>query len=114
MNNASNPSSGAGADETGKQFSFLPEPDFNPKYPSRDTLPGKTLRRLLAGERLTQPSFGLHCWRLSAYIKALRYLDWPIEACDVPCPAGFGAGRPIRQYWLPAKVIHAVMGVKHG
>jgi hypothetical protein len=99
---------------TGEQLSFLPPPEFNPKFPSRDTLPGKTLARLLAGERLTQPSFGLHCWRLSAYIKALRYLDWPIEARDVQCPAGFGAGRPIREYWLPAKVIHAVTGVKHG
>ena len=98
----------------GEQLSFLPPPEFNPKFPSRDTLPGKTLTRLLAGERLTQPSFGLHCWRLSAYIKALRYLDWPIEACDVPCPAGFGAGRPIREYWLPAKVIQSVTGAKHG
>lgn len=105
---------GAGADETGKQLSFLPKPDFNPKWPNPNTLPGKTLTRLLAGERLTQPSFGLHCWRLSAYIKALRYLDWPIEACDVPCPTGYGAGRPIREYWVTATTIKTVMGVRHG
>lgn len=99
---------------TGEQLSFLPSPEFNPRFPSRDTLPGKTLTRLLAGERLTQPSFGLHCWRLSAYIKALDYLGWPIEACNVPCPAGLGAGRPIREYWLPAKTIQAVFGAAHG
>jgi hypothetical protein len=85
----------------------LPEPDCNLTYPNMDTLPGKVLARLLAGERLTQPSFGLHCWRLSAYIKTLKYIGWPILACAVPCPAGYGAGRPISEYWLSVETIAA-------
>jgi len=91
------------------QLSFFAPPAINPKFPRHDTLPGKTLTRLLAGECLTQPTFGLHVWRLAAYIKTLRNLGWPIESKDVRGPAGFGGGGPIREYWLPATVIHAVM-----
>jgi len=91
-----------------EQTSFLPEPEFNPTWPNPSTLPGKALTRMLKGERLTQPSFGLHCWRLAAYIKELDYLGWPIEAMDVPCPAGYGTGRPIREYWLSQRILSAL------
>jgi hypothetical protein len=93
-----------------EQMSLLPSLDFNPISPNPSTLPGKVLARLLKGERLTQPSFGLNYWRLAAYIKELKYLGWPIEAMDVACPAGFGAGRPIREYWLPHWVFAALPG----
>jgi hypothetical protein len=83
-----------------QQMSFLPELKFNPKHPNPNTQPAKVLSRLLNGERLTQPSYGLSCWRLAAYIKELDYLGWPIDSADVPCPHGVGTGRPIREYWL--------------
>lgn len=88
-----------------QQLSFLPEAEFNPKYPNPNTQPAKVLARLLNGERLTQPSFGLSCWRLAAYIKELDYLGWPIESADVTCPQDVGTGRPIREYWLTTKCI---------
>jgi hypothetical protein len=88
-----------------QQMSFLPELKFNPKHPNPNTQPAKVLARLLNGERLTQPSYGLSCWRLAAYIKELDYLGWPIESADVPCPQGLGTGRPIKEYWLPIKSI---------
>jgi len=87
------------------QYSFLPEPEFNPIFPSPQSLAYTALSRMLQGERLTQPRFGLNCWRLAAYIKDLDYLNWPIEKADVPCPAGFGSGRPIREYWLSNETI---------
>ena len=88
-----------------QQMSFLPELKFNPKYPNPNTQPAKVLARLLNGERLTQPSYGLSCWRLAAYIKELDYFGWPIESADVQCPQGVGTGRPIREYWLPLRRI---------
>lgn len=91
-----------------EQMSFLPPLDFNPTYPNPSTLPSIALARMQKGERLTQPSFGLKHWRLAAYIKELKYLGWPIESMDVPCPAGFGAGNPIREYWLPQWVLAAI------
>ena len=95
-----------------KQLSFLPEPDFKPVWPNPTTQPGIALARMLKGERLTQPSYGLRCWRLAAYVKELDYLGWPVEAQDVPCPDGCGTGRPIREYWLPQRVIAAVSSIK--
>lgn len=90
-----------------EQLSLLPAPEFNPTWPAPTTLPGKALARMLTGERLTQPSFGLACWRLAAYIKELDYMGWPVQARDVPCPKEYGAGRPIREYWLSREVLAA-------
>lgn len=90
-----------------KQTSFLPEPDFNPTYPNPHTLPAEALKRMLSGERITQPSFGLTRWRLSAYIKSLEYLGWIIKRDDVPNPHG---QNPIREYYLEAEVIQKIRG----
>ncbi len=104
-----NPERRRQATESGfKQMSFLPEPDVNPKWPSPGTQAARALTRLLSGERLTQPSYGLYCWRLAAYIKELGYLGWPIESADVPCPPGVGTGRAIREYWLGAELIEKI------
>jgi len=107
MNNASNPWTGAGAG--GKQLSLLPEQPFSPQWPRRSTLPCETLERMLAGEKLTQPSFGLTRWRLSAYIKALEYLGWEIHRADVPNPHG---KYPIREYWLDDETIRAASSLR--
>jgi len=93
-----------------EQLSLLPVPAFAPRWPDPETLPGEALARMLAGERLTQPRFGLTCWRLSAYIKELEYLGWQIQRMNVPRPLGFRAGRPIREYWLSPSTIAAAEG----
>jgi hypothetical protein len=90
-----------------EQMTFLPKPKFNPHWPNRATFPGEALERMLAGERLTQPTFGLTRWRLSAYIKDLDYMGWPIQRADVPNPHG---QHPIRQYWLDGETIRAARG----
>lgn len=100
------------ADCKNGQLPLLPENPFVPRWPEPHTLPGKALARLLAGERLTQPSFGLHCWRLSAYICALRNLGWQVERTDVPCPPGHGAGGAIAAYWLPPEIIAQAKAVR--
>ena len=108
-----NPESGQ-ASSGFKQYSFFPDPEFNPIFPSTQSLAYQALSRMLKGERLTQPRFDLHCWRLAAYIKDLDYLNWPIEKADVPCPPGFGSGRPIREYWLSNETIQKVTSLnKH-
>jgi hypothetical protein len=93
------------SDYKNRQLSLLPEPPFDPKWPNPNTLPGEALTRMLTGERLTQPTFGVHCWRLSAYIGTLKDFGWPVERADVSCPPGYGAGGPIAAYWLPPETI---------
>ncbi|CAN5873317.1 hypothetical protein BH11PSE12_BH11PSE12_20500 [soil metagenome] len=95
-----------------EQLSFLPPADINPRWPNPNTNPGKVAARLLTGERLTQPSFGLNNWRLAAYVKELDYMGWPIEAADVPRPKEYGEGRPIREYWLSPATLTAITGVQ--
>jgi hypothetical protein len=93
------------ANYTNRQLALLPELPFAPEWPNPKSLPGEALARMLAGERLTQPSFGLHFWRLSAYIGRLKTLGWPVERADVSCPPGYGAGGAIAAYWLPPEII---------
>lgn len=107
MTSARKPSTGAGAGA--KQLSLLPEPPFSPQWPNLSTLPWQALERLLSGEKLTQPSFGLTRWRLSAYVKELAYMGWPIERADVPNPHG---QHPIRQYWLTPETIFAALQLR--
>ena len=80
-------------------------PKFAPVWPNANTLPDKTLARLLSGERLTQISFGFRGWRLAAYVNKLGGLGWPIERLDVPCSPEYGHGKPITEYWLSAETI---------
>ncbi len=88
-----------------KQLSLLPEPPFSPQWPNPSTLARKVLERLLNGEHLTQITFGFHSWRLSAHIKELDYLGWPIDRDDVTSPH---RERPISEYWLDAEIIAKV------
>lgn len=81
-------------------------------HPSPDTHAADTLARLLTGERLTQPSYGFHGWRLAAYIKELDYLGWPIQRQDVPPPRSCQTTRPIREYWLKPDTICAAMSMR--
>ena len=61
---------------------FGSEPSFQAIWPtSPDEV--EVLRRLLAGERLTQPKYGFDDWRLGARIKALKYKHFPIESLRI-------------------------------
>lgn len=107
MKNTHKPTKYMGA--FGKQLSLLPEPPFCPQWPNPSTHPRQALDRLLTGERLTQPSFGLTTWRLSAYIKELDYCGWPIERGEVANPYG---ERPIAEYYLATEIIMAAKALR--
>jgi hypothetical protein len=108
MRKPANPRQNAGLNN--KQLSLLPEPPFSPKWPNPSTLAHQVLTRLLNGEQLTQVSFGFHSWRLSAHIKELDYLGWPIDREDVSSP---NRERSICEYWLDPEIISKV-GLHHG
>ena len=92
----------------GEQLFLIEPPSFSPTYPNPSTLAGQALARMLKGERLTQPRFGLTHWRLAAYINELKNMGWPINAIDVARPEGWGIGKPIAEYWLPQWVLSAL------
>lgn len=99
-----------------KQTSFLPEPDFNPVYPTPNTLPARLLAMFFKGQDFIHPEFEkvTGSWRLSAVAFSLKELGWPVETHDIAAPTPECATRTISRYYLPAKVIQAVMGVPHG
>lgn len=69
-----------------KQVSFLPEPDFNPKIPRKNTLPWIALFIMLQKKKITHRSFDdrTESWRLAAVIHKLRKdFGWFIEEEDV-------------------------------
>lgn len=69
-----------------KQLSFLPELDFNPKLPSKNTLAYIALSMMLCGKKITHRNFDVNTcsWRLAAYIDILKNdLGWPVQAEDI-------------------------------
>ena len=96
-----------------KQTSFLPEPDFNPIYPSPNTLPARCLSMMLNGQTFTHPEFEVitGSWRLSAVVFKLKDLGWPVESFELHAPSPECSTRAISRYFLPAKAIKAVFGV---
>ena len=95
-----------------KQTSFLPETDFNPIYPTPNTLPARCLSMMLNAQTFTHPEFEqiTGSWRLSAVIFTLKGLGWPVESIELPAPTPECAQRAISRYYLPPKVIQAVFG----
>ncbi len=95
-----------------EQMSFLPEPDFNPIYPSPNTLPARCLSLMLNGQSFTHPEFEqiTGSWRLSAVIFILKGLGWPVESYDLLAPSQECPTRTISRYYLPSKIIRAVFG----
>ncbi len=94
------------------QLSFLPEPDFNPIYPTPNTLPARCLSMMLNGQDFTHPEFEAitGSWRLSAVIFTLKGLGWPVESFDLPAPSPECPTRTISRYFLPQEAINAVFG----
>lgn len=95
-----------------KQTSFLPEPDFNPIYPTPNTLPARCLSMMLNGQNFTHPEFEqiTGSWRLSAVIFTLKGLGWPVESFDLPAPTKECQTRTISRYFLKPETIKAVFG----
>lgn len=95
-----------------EQLSFLPEPDFNPIYPTPNTLPARCLSMMLNGQSFTHPEFEAitGSWRLSAVIFTLKGLGWPVESHDLPAPSPECQTRTISRYFLLQKTINAVFG----
>ncbi len=99
-----------------KQMSFLPAEDFNPIFPSPNTLPGKLLRRLLAGETFDHPEFErvTGSWRLSAVVFTLvNTFGWPVSSWDVHAPTFDCPSRTISRYYLPASALGNIGGGYH-
>ncbi|CAM2139600.1 protein of unknown function [Pararobbsia alpina] len=78
-----------------------------PAWPCRGSLAGQVLHRLVAGEHLTQISFGTAHWRLAAYVNRLRNLGWDVRSSRVRVP-----GRPgtIARYWLTQSAAASSIG----
>lgn len=112
-----NPDRRRQANESGSmQLSFLPEPDFNPAWPSPNTLSARCLSMMLAGQTLDHLDFieRTGSWRLAAVVFELRSLGWPIEADEIPAPTIDAPTRHICSYHLKAEAIRAVLGGANG
>jgi hypothetical protein len=91
-----------------KQTSFLPEPDFTPKLPSKNTLVSQALSLMLEGRVISHLDFQgeTDSYRLAAYIHLLIKMSWPIQIEDVPFTAQKKPNnRFIRRYFLDKKII---------
>ena len=97
-----------------EQLSFLPKPVFSPKWPSHTTIAGRGLNELLQGEWLDHQNLidGVSSWRLSAYVKTLKYMGWPIETFPKHSPSKQCPGRSIAIYALPPAVIAQVQEMR--
>lgn len=95
-----------------EQLSFLPEPDFNPVWPTPNTLPARCLSLMLAGQSLTHQEFidAAGSWRLAAVIFTLKELGWPVESYEISAPTIDAPGRHICRYYLSQKAINQVFG----
>jgi Helix-turn-helix domain len=68
------------ASSVSQQLSLLPEPDFNPKIPEKNTNLYHAVHLLLKGKRIYHRDFDkkTDSYRLAAYILELKKMGWPI------------------------------------
>jgi len=95
-----------------EQISFLPEPEFNPIWPTPNTLAATCLSLMLTGRTLIHPEFEeiTRSWRLAAVVFKLKELGWPIESYEIPAPAIDAPNRYICRYYLNHSAIKQVSG----
>ncbi len=95
-----------------EQLSFLPEPDFNPVWPTPNTLPARCLSLLLAGHSLTHQDFiaVTGSWRLAAVIFTLKELGWPVLDYEIPAPTVEAPSRHISRYYLGQETVKQAFG----
>ena len=98
----------------GEQLSFLPTPEFSPKWPRHTTIAGIVLGELLQGSFLDHQDLisGVSSWRLAAYINKLKNDGWPIHAIEKPAPSEQCPSRCIALYALPPAVIAQVQEMR--
>ena len=98
----------------GEQLSFLPIPEFSPKWPRHTTIAGRVLNELLHGEVLDHRDLieGCSSWRLAAYVDKLKNMGWPIQSFDKAIPSSCGPSRCIALYALPPAVIAQVQSLR--
>lgn len=102
-----------------KQLSMLPEPDFNPKLPSKNTNTGIALSMMMRGKKITHRNFDdrTSSWRLAAYIGVLKNdLGWPVQNEDVIYHSAKNRKkRYISRYFLSPDIIKKAknMGVRY-
>jgi hypothetical protein len=63
-----------------EQLSFLPQLDFNPNMPGKNTKKHQALDLLLRGKEICHRRFDkkTDSYRLAAYIRDLKKMGWPI------------------------------------
>lgn len=95
-----------------EQMSFLPPLDFNPIWPTPNTLPARCLSLMLDGKTFTHPEFeaSTGSWRLSAVVFTLIELGWPIASWYISAPTDEAPGRTISRYYLPENIIRETFG----
>lgn len=98
----------------GEQLSFLPSPEFSPKWPKHTTIAGMVLGELLQGSFLDHQDQieGVASWRLAAYINKLKKDGWPIQTMEKPAPSEQCHYRCIALYALPPAVIEKVQEMR--
>ena len=98
----------------GEQLSFLPTPEFSPKWPKHTTIAGIVLGELLQGSFLDHQDLinGVSSWRLAAYINKLKNDGWPIHAFEKASPSEQCPTRCIALYALPPDVIAQVQEMR--
>jgi hypothetical protein len=94
-----------------RQISFLPEPVFNPKFPSKNTLASRALHMMLCGKKISHPDFedSTASWRLAAHIFNLNKLGWNVQAIETRhCAPQKPKNRRIYRYFLPRDIIQKI------
>lgn len=95
-----------------KQKSLLPEPEFNPKWPRKNTHAHKALCLMLRGREITAFDFQdeSSSQRLPVHIDTLsNKLGWPIKREDVPVLFKNAPKiRSVRKYYIENSYIKIV------
>lgn len=100
------------------QLTNLPEMEFNPRFPSKNTLASEALYMMLGGKQISHPDFegSTSSWRLAAHIFILKRLGWPVQTIEaIHCAVKKPKRRNISLYFLSPDVIKRLrdMGVHH-
>lgn len=99
------------------QLSLLPEPPLKVTYPTKNSLHGRCLRRLLNGETITHVDEinETGSWRLAASINKLKSdYGWPISSYRRPVRTSETKRKSISHYFLPEKIIEQVLMFQKG
>lgn len=99
-----------------EQLSFpeVPEPPFNPSWPTKGGRDDQALQLFLAGRHLDHEDFYRESgsWRLSDAVLNLHALGWPVVTIDKPAPSKTCPHRKVGIYSLPGDAIAQAMFLK--